>query len=86
MQIVLPAVMLTPRLLGAISKIRPERILHTQKTLRHSLYARRLPIFPHVTHQRKQTVPPEQNVGVQDLGDVREQFLRIDFLEQALRL
>lgn len=44
------AIMLTPRLLGAILVVGLKYVLDAVETLQHIFYARRPLIFPHVAH------------------------------------
>ena len=56
---VLPTVVLAPGLLRAVPRVRVEGLLHADESVQHVLYARRLLVLPHVSHQREEIVSPE---------------------------
>lgn len=70
----IPAVVLTPGLIGAVLEVRLEGLAHLREALAHVLDARRLFVGSHVFDERKQGVPPEADVRSENFGYVGEEL------------
>jgi hypothetical protein len=83
---VLPAVVLAPRLLGAVLEVGLEGVVDRREPLEHVLDAGGASPLAHVSDQGEQRVTPEHHVRVQNFGYVGEELLPVDLGEELVRL